>query len=52
MLLLQLPGRPILTINILKSLYWLKVQERIEYKVIISTAYSLSTSSLLIVHSS
>ena len=41
-LLLQLPGPAILTI--LKWLHWIKLQERIEYKVI-STTYKLLQSS-------
>ena len=41
-LLLQLPSPPILTF--LRSLRWLKVQERIEYKVIFTT-YKLQQSS-------
>jgi len=43
MLLLQLRG-PLVLMHILRSLHWLKVQERIDYKVI-STTYKLIQSS-------
>ena len=43
MLLLQLRG-PLVMMHILRSLHWLKVQERIDYKVI-STTYKLIQSS-------